>query len=352
MISKRTKYFTGIAILVFLLGVYAFYKESQKIEKITPLGLFISQWTLLKNPSLDRIGPSSKKLKPEDAKILVLQLKDSDGLIPFKSKVAKRYGIENTTATFDLKTLVTDLKSRGFYVIAYLQVFKDKAFAERFPTEAIKSQDGNIFRDKFGAFVDPSSKKYHKYFRELSDEVIESAFDELMLDYIRFPEYLELTFPLSKDADDATKDSIIANFVGQLRQNLAPKTALSAALFLPGLTVGQNYSLLCDKLNIITPMIYPSSFTSRNAAGQEWIDAFDIHFKSFETLSSDCIRKVRPFLQAFIYEVDKEGGRPVKSGPLPDKLMKHQLLKTREAGMTPILFNSGSKYESVWQIFR
>ncbi|MBA2541797.1 MAG: hypothetical protein H0V17_19290 [Deltaproteobacteria bacterium] len=305
------------------------------------VGVFVGAGMFAVNDAFDRMGTPEHPLSSRDVGTVVLQFKDSDGALKYDSAVPARHGL-SFDAKLDLDAVINVYRSRGFRVIGYLQVFKDAAFANAHPSEAVRDATGvATFRDGYGAFIDPASTLYASYFLDLVKELSSHPIDELMLDYIRYPEYEEVRFPHSAN-DLTTRAQTIASFVGQVRGALDPKIRLSTAVFAQSKgVVAQDCRLLCPIVDVISPMIYPS--LPGAPRGLAWTEIYDQFIERLANLPKSCIGKIRPFLQGY-------AETPVRGddNQLPVELMRYQLVQAARSGLRNVLvFNSRSRYSNL-----
>lgn len=318
------------------------------------LGLFISTGRMITDPALSKMGKDKMPLTPQAARTMVMQFKDSDGLLAFQSGTSEKWKLPIHASPISLG-LITNWNARGFRTVAYFQVFKDKAFVDAYSTEGITDGNGKIFGDKYGAFVDPSSQKYQDYFFSIIEEVLPFHPDEIMLDYIRFPEYSGLIFPISKFSEDdiSAKEKTITTFVQQLRAFIkakSPTTQLSCAIFPPHSSIGQNYQDLAANLDIISPMIYPNIF-SGTVGGDEWKMSFDEMVRSVQKETLNTQITIRPFLQGFQFIKDGSSGKR-KTIHLESDLMRYQIQKMQSLDWGCVMFSASSSYSNVWKVLK
>lgn len=345
-----------IFILFAIVAVAGFYIW-QYCYRLLPhgdLGLFISTGKMITDPALAVMGKNKTPLTPEAARTMVMQFKDSDGLLAFQNSTSEKWKLPIHASPISLG-LITNWSARGFRTVAYFQVFKDKAFVDAYSTEGITDGDGKIFGDKYGAFVDPSSEKYRDYFFSIIEEVLPFHPDEIMLDYIRFPEYSGLIFPLSKvsENDIPAKEKIITEFVKQLHVFIkakSPTTQLSCAIFPPHYSIGQNYQGLAANLDIISPMVYPNIF-SGTVGGNEWKASFDEMVGSVKKEMANTQITIRPFLQGFQFFTDASSGKR-KTKHLEADLMRYQIQKMQNLGWGYLMFSASSSYSNVWAVLK
>jgi hypothetical protein len=293
------------------------------------------------------------------AKMLVIQIKDSDGVHAFASDTARRYQLQSAALSKEnFVSMVKEMKARGFSIIFYVQVFKDKEFARRFPAEAVRRGQGEVFTDRFGVFIDPKSKRYKEFFSELLVELSQFPPDavpeEIMLDYIRFPEYTGLEYPISGQMPLEEKQAAVAHFVAHVRANLATNIRLSGALFPPpySKSIGQDYALLCNEFDILSPMIYPSNdHRVQTGTGAVWAKYFEKMVAEVDqVVQSGCKAEMRPFLQGFAYQEGPNGS--VAYDLLPDDLMQWQLAFAAKKQWKVLIYNSRSEYPNLWRVLK
>lgn len=172
--------------------------------------------------------------------------------------------------------LVRKLKERDIYTIARLTVFQDNELARARPDLALKSGAGGLWRDGSGAYwVDPASREIWDYNIAVSKEVIDLGFDELNLDYIRFPSDGDLSvirYPLWSGAKNKTGiiNDFFAYFARELK-NYEPKITLSADIFgyvllthVDDAGIGQRLGDAASYFDVVAPMLYPSHYSAGN----------------------------------------------------------------------------------------
>ena len=201
---------------------------------------------------------------------IVTDVKDDRGLITME-------------ATSDTKKKMLELKRRGIYTIARIVCFKDQTMGNLRPELAIKNMKGAIWRDSGGnAWLDPYNFETWEYIVEVSLEAARAGFDEVQMDYVRFPSDGRLAeIDYGDDTETKSKADIISEFLSYARNRLAKENAkvkISADIF--GITavnrgdienIGQDMELLIWSADVLCPMIYPSHFANRrqNGKGQE-----------------------------------------------------------------------------------
>ncbi|MDP2934277.1 MAG: putative glycoside hydrolase, partial [bacterium] len=128
-------------------------------------------------------------IKRTELNSVVIDIKDYTGRIPFQteSDLIHETGSEKIFIK-DIKGLIENLHKEGIYTIARIAVFEDDYLPREKPELALKNSDGSIWHDNKGlAWLDPASKEVWNYTIAIAKEVIKVGFDEINLDYIRFP---------------------------------------------------------------------------------------------------------------------------------------------------------------------
>ena len=183
----------------------------------------------------ERVASIIEKRKTEGLNAVVIDIKDSYGVVGYDTKVetAVKYDLK-TRYVKDLPGLVKRLHDEGIYVIARIAVFEDTALAKARPE--IATQDGvklkaagmnsskkTIWQDrKKLSWIDPSSQEAWEYNIALANEVKDIGFDEVNFDYVRFPsdgKTSAIWYPLTKDA--ATHRQVIREFFKYVREHIS-----------------------------------------------------------------------------------------------------------------------------------
>ncbi len=241
----------------------------------------------------------------------MIDIKGDRGFISHRthSMLAIKAGANRIVSIPDACTLVTDLHSRGLYLIARIVVFKDNPLARSRPDLAVKTSNGKLFVDREGlAWTDPFNRAVWDYNISLAIEAAKEGFDEIQFDYVRFPDRKGLEF--SKANTEANRRDAIVDFLAEARNRLLPYNVfLSADNFgyvcwnSDDTGIGQCFADIGPVVDYISPMLYPSSFQFgipglRNPLN----DPYRIVFASLERAKQRTgfsSLAFRPWLQAF-----------------------------------------------------
>lgn len=246
---------------------------------------------------------------------IVVDLKDSSGQVFYDTKVQMVHDIGAVNPLFDVQALLEQMHEHDLYTIARIVVFEDPILAANRNDLAIHdSTTGGLWKTWDGlAWVNAHQREVWQYNIDLAVEAASLGFDEVQLDYIRFP-----TDGLLENADygdefgDETRSEAISGFLQQMQAALAP-TGAYLAVDIFGFTlweesdggIGQQLESIEPYVDVICPMIYPSHFSP----GEMGFDIPNDHpyevilwsLQSGAERIGDKGHKLRPWLQDFSY---------------------------------------------------
>jgi hypothetical protein len=174
-----------------------------------------------------------------------------------------------------LKTLVDELHKEGTWVIARHVMFQDDDLAQRQPELSLQRTNGARWQDRGGhGWVDPASQEVWQYNLDLAKQALALGFDEINLDYIRFPTDGDLQNIIYPAWDkQKPKEEVLREFLSWFKQGLRavePYAILSIDVYgetflrdFAG-TTGQRMSVLAPEVDVVAPMVYPSHYRSGN----------------------------------------------------------------------------------------
>jgi peptidoglycan/xylan/chitin deacetylase (PgdA/CDA1 family) len=242
----------------------------------------VDQTGYIKGLYLPRAGVGSPSLRDRvktliettELNAVVIDVKGDFGFLVYPSEVEM---VQEIGA--DRKTVMTDetwtqfiewFHDREVYTIARIVAFKDEPLAVAHPEWAVTdSATGGLWRDGEAlAWADPSHEEVHDYNIALAVEAAQMGFDEIQFDYVRFPSdgrISRATFAQPNTQENRVQT--IASFLDKAEQALEPhNTKLAADIFgyvawMAGdLGIGQQVEALSPHLDVLSPMLYPSSF--------------------------------------------------------------------------------------------
>ncbi len=246
---------------------------------------------------------------------IVVDLKDSSGQVLHNTSVPLAHEIGAVNEHFDPKQKLADMDERDLYTIARIVVFEDPILAAKRPELAIKdSTTGGLWVTWDGlAWVNAHQRAVWQYNIDLAVEAASMGFDEIQLDYIRFPtDGLLETADYGSDFNEETRSEAITEFLKQMHTALAP-TGAYLAVDIFGFTlfeesdggIGQQLELIEPYVDVICPMIYPSHFHP-GAMGLDIPNNYPYEVILWSLQSGaerigDKSHKLRPWLQDFSY---------------------------------------------------
>lgn len=305
--------------------------------------------------------------KTTELNAVVIDIKD--GPIYYKSDVsyAKEYGLYYDT--YDPVAVIQKLHDNDIYVIGRIVCFRDPLLAEKRSDIAIQTKDGKLWKENGETpWLNPYNEDARKYLLDLAKEAVDKGFDEIQLDYVRFP-----TGTGGKDyygEDLPTKGEAINEFLDKAVEILKPLGInVSADIFgIVGLSeadgryIGQELESIGLNIDSICPMIYPSHYAnstnnwSGNGQGSyingvlytapdlnpyEIVYGTLIRMKERISKAEGYKAEVRPYLQAFTASY-LPNGYYQKYGP--DQI-KQQIQAVYDAGYEEwILWDHNSSY--------
>lgn len=248
---------------------------------------------------------------------VVIDIKDSTGRIGFKindPEIEKWGSVENRVR--DIKQFISLLHSKNIYVIGRISVFQDPYMTKLKPEWAIKRlSDGGVWKDRKGlSFLDPTKKEVHDYILKIAKGSYELGFDEINLDYIRYPSdgnMKDINYNLKEGKTRADNiEEFFKYFSAELKKEI--NIPLSGDLF--GLTteakddmgIGQVWEKAIHYFDFLCPMVYPSHYPNGHAGYNnpslypyEVIDQALKGAKIKSESVGETVAKTRPWLQDF-----------------------------------------------------
>jgi len=284
-------------------------QEIVKKEPVYSKGIYIT----FRTAGTNRVNQILELIKRTELNTIVIDIKDYTGRIPFdtSSELINDVGSELIHIK-DMKALVNKFKDQNIYTIARIVVFEDNYLPLIKPEIALKRKNGSLWRDNRGlSWLDPASQEAWDYIIDLSREAAKNGFDEINLDYVRFPtdgDISKIVYPFWDYA--IPKKEVMRQFFEYFSERIKPiGVYISVDLF--GLTltskndlnIGQWLEYAGEYFDYICPMIYPSHYPSghvglENPAAYPYETIYDELVVGIERLASSSA-KIRPWLQDF-----------------------------------------------------
>ena len=125
---------------------------------------------------------------------LVLEMKPRSGVLKWNSQatMAVNYGIsQENEATLQLPTLITELKAKNIYLVAQLSCCLDELLASRCTSVTLSNEYGGNYTDDYGTWLDAYNTDLRNYIVQLTREMYDMGFDEVVLADVAHPVFAE-----------------------------------------------------------------------------------------------------------------------------------------------------------------
>lgn len=300
----------------------------------------------------------AKEMKKLNMNALVIDAKDMDGHLAYKSNIplAKEIGAtSNRPPIRDLKKLIEMLHKDGFHVIMRQTLFHDELMGAKKPQYApVSKSTGKPWKEISAVvWVDPSRKEIQDYHLAISKELAEMGVDEIQYDYVRFPAWGNTKdAKYSFDETKFKKNDIITGFLKRQRENLAPyKVLMSADVYgvvawdqdVDMYITGQKIGDMAQYLDAISPMLYPSHFFGPfDGYANPGMEPYHFLYAGVKRTRNKTLGTnvtIRPWIQAF----------PWKAPNYSADYVYKQIKATHDAYAGGwLLWNAGNEYKTAF----
>jgi len=298
---------------------------------------------------------------------VMIDIKEVDGAVSSSEfeGIDPKMKIENRIP--NLKEMLQNLYDKGVYTIGRIVVFKDAHMVEQYPEYGVRKLNNKdvIWTDYGGKkYIDPGAEGYWDYIVGLADRAYAIGFDEINLDYIRFPSDGDMKndwYPHSQDQIDADpklgRSNVLTSFNTYFHEKLRskyPDVVTSADVFgmvatnKDDLTIGQLLEPYLKQYDYVAPMVYPSHYPVgfNNLSGHPDNHPYEVVKYSMETaynraavLGPEYPEKLRTWVQDFTCTWCK-GYFPYRAAEV-----REQIQATYDAGLDSwMLWDAGNTY--------
>lgn len=232
-------------------------------------GLYLTAYSA-GNP--EKINEIIKLINNTELNSVVIDIKDYSGFVLYDSRLpfVRHHGLADPRVK-NLRALIDLLHRHDIYTIARLSSFQDPILAEKIPEWAIKSKSNSaqLWRDKKGlAWVNAARPEIWSYIVSIAREAAKAGFDEINLDYIRFPTDGDMG-DILYELGGRSRYEVVGDFFRYFSEQMKNEPVyISADLF--GLTtekggvddmhIGQRLSDAVRYFDYVCPMVYPSHY--------------------------------------------------------------------------------------------
>ena len=247
---------------------------------------------------------------------LVIDVKDESGRVFYNSPVTTAREVGAVRPAFDIAEVVAAMDERDLYKIARIVVFEDPLVARAKVDLAVyDTATGAAFQKRGQYFLDPSDPEARAYALDLGEDVCRAGFDEIQFDYVRYPDGWPDSAVFDVDPSQENRIDAVVTFLDEATDRLHPLGCAVAADVFGFITsvnhdggIGQQFSMLTASTDVVSPMIYPSHYST------QWF-GFDVPNDHPGPVVSGALDDaatrldgpaiVRPWLQDFFYDASQ-----------------------------------------------
>ncbi|MDP2691669.1 MAG: putative glycoside hydrolase [bacterium] len=256
------------------------------------------------------VDQALKKLTEANGSTIIFDVKGNGVYFDSHAAMATELGLVRNTYT--LSTVLEKLHEKGIYAIGRFVSVKDQAFTNKKPDTKIRHpQNGTILSNDW---IDPSNDEAIRYNTEIICELAASGIDEINLDYIRFS---TAEFGALRIYSAEQKGDLLEKFIRAVRQTIdrcGPDTKLGLSTYailgwsydINVKTTGQDVVRFAPYIDVISPMAYPSTFTSAgyynpgvNPGSRPYYLVYRTLTGYADLLGPEHSKKLRPWIQAY-----------------------------------------------------
>ncbi len=196
-----------------------------------------------------------------------LDVKDEGGEIGFDPGVSLARKSGAVRDYYDPREVAREMHRKGIYLIGRVVVFQDPYLARARPDMAIRRPDGSVWATTAGLeWVNPYDRRVWDYAISVAAAAAQAGFDEIMLDYVRFPSDGDVGAAVYPGSTSVPKGRLIASFAAYAHDRLAPlgvrvSTALFGLSATRDLGIGQVPHWISQHVDQIHPMSYPALYS-------------------------------------------------------------------------------------------
>lgn len=244
---------------------------------------------------------------------VVLDLKDAEGRVHHDTQIPELMAYR-TGWLGDTRALLTTLRDAEIYTIARITCFADRALPADAPGRAIQHVRNHsrlwVSWGTGGTWLDPYNAENHRLVVDLAREAQALGFDEVQLDYVRFPVDDGTEFAHYPAGSEEGRPAVLMRLLRSVDEAITIPLGVDVfglAAYRRGdpSGLGQDLERWRQHVEVFTPMLYVNSM--RNWRQGEDDRAFHLVYDGLHRLRERIGPRpvIRPFLQAFARGADE-----------------------------------------------
>ena len=309
------------------------------------------------------IGDIFSFLKKNNMNSVVVDFKDDNGFLTYKSDLKIAAELSNSRNYINIDDFIKKADENNIYVIARIVVFKDKQFynyknnsfavwnkAEDSPWRNLV-ENGEKPPEQREFWVDPFSEDVWDYNIEIASELEKKGVDEIQFDYIRFPTDGDLSKTFYRYRKEGMlQNEALESFLKKAREKITVPISTDLygfnGWYRMGNWNGQQIDMVCEYVDVISPMFYPSHFPRKFLEKIPYLERAEFIYREGSRRAIDIVKGkalIRPFVQAFLIGGERDFEKPVYTDYLNKQLKG--LSAASASGFT--LWNASGSYYMV-----
>jgi len=286
-------------------------------------GVYLTSYALSRPGFLEGV---LEKLFAFGLDTIVVNVKNMHGEVCYESTVSLAHTIGAVKPLLFLPEIIERAHALGIYVIARQVVFYDPFLAQHLGSPA-------------APWVLPTDERAVAYNLAISEELATFGFDELQLDYVRFPDDGTI------GEDHSARCLAVEEFLARVRKAISIPLSVDVfgRVLWPWNTrridpIGQQLEGVAKHVDLVSPMVYPSHYVEQSLKD----DPYGTVKRALEQGMRRVDVPLRPYLQAFDLDIPQ-------GMTLPEYIVA-QIQAAQEAGADGFLFwNPRADYSALWQ---
>jgi len=286
-------------------------------------GVYLTSYALARPGALTAV---LDQLAAHGLDAVVVNVKNMHGEVCYDTEVRLAHEIEAVAPRLDLPAILSEIHARGMYAIARQVVFYDPMLSRHLGSPT-------------APWVLPTEEAAVDYNLAIARELASLGFDEVQLDYVRFPDDGGI------GSDYTDRCLALERFLARVREALS--VTLSVDVFGRVLwpwnarridPIGQHLEGMTKYVDLFSPMLYPSHYVEQSLKD----DPYGTIKRALEHGMARVETPMRPYLQAFDMDVP-----PWMTLP---EYIAAQIRAAEEMGTDGYLFwNPRADYSTLWR---